>query len=139
MRKRFMALPKCVGRAVIGALVLSACSSGKDDPSPETAALVAEAKALKDDQVEAKANEISQNDYRMFRSLMAAGGLDEELGGAARGDAALRALMLKFRQQMLGARANLPRMVPVDVSPEVAGLLGQGESFLGRLSEQRRL
>lgn len=110
-------------------LTLSACSGEADPRKAQTGALIAEAKALTPEKIEAKANEISQNDYRMFRSLMAAGGLDEELGGAAQGDAALKGLMLQFRQQMLGARANLPRLIKAAGGDEVSGLTGLGASF----------
>lgn len=116
----------------VASLVLGSCSGEADLKKTPTEALIAEAKALTPDKIEGKANEISQNDYRMFRSLMAAGGLDEELGGAAQGDAALRGLMLQFRQQMLGTRANLPRLVRTD-GGEASGFAGMGASFFAGL------
>ncbi len=116
----------------MSAVLLAGCSGAGESGS---ATPIAEAQALKPEQLEAKANEISQNDYRMFRSLMALGGLDQALGGASQGDAALRGLMLQFRQQMLGARADLPRLMKVQGSSDAPGLTGLGASFfIGLLS-----
>lgn len=119
--------------ALAGALISTGCSNDRTASSRDVAALVAEARALSPEKIETKANEISQNDYRMLRSLMAAGGLDEALGGAARGDAALRALMLDFRRQMLGARADLPRLMKAADEGDAPGLLGLGASFFAGL------
>ena len=110
-------------------LALLGCSPGEKAQNPETKAQVAEAQALTPEQIEAKASEISQNDYRMFRSLMAIGGLDAELGGAAQGDAALTGLMMQFRQKLLGTRADLPRLVKISGPDEASGLAGLGASF----------
>lgn len=129
MRKSRAMLVRLVALPAIGLLVLSSCSSRDDGPAAKTKSLIVEAQTLKPEQIEAKANEVSQNDYRMFRSLMAAGGLDEALGGAAQGDAALRALMMQFRQQMLGAQADLPRLIKIQGSSDAPGFTGLGASF----------
>lgn len=135
MRKVRAMLVRLLSLPAVGLLVLSSCSSSDDAQDARTKTPIAEAQALKPEQLETKANEISQNDYRMFRALMAAGGLDEELGGAAQSDAAFRGLMLQFRQQMLGTRADLPHLVKVQGSSEAPGLAGLGASFfIGLLS-----
>ena len=123
---------KSGGSAIAAALTLLGCSPGEKTQNPETKALIAEAQSLSPAKIDAKANEISQNDYRMFRSLMASGGLDEELGGAAKGDAALRALMMQYRQSLLGARADLPRLVKI-ADRDAPGLAGLGASFFAGL------
>jgi len=119
----------------LGAVILTGCSGAGDAPSEQPAAVIAEARALTPAEIEAKAGEISQNDYRMLRSLMAAGGLDEELGGAAQGDAALRQLMVDFRTQALGYRAELPRIIKI-ADNDAPGLAGLGMSFFAGLMTQ---
>lgn len=112
-------------------LALAGCSGGGN---AGTTQLIAEAEALRPELVEAKANELSQTDFAVFRRLMAVGGLDDELGGAPRGEAALRGLMVKYRQSLLGAKANEPRLIKASGGGDAPGFLGIGASmFAGML------
>jgi len=91
--------------------------------SPVNAAAVVERFRAERDVV---LGEIGQLEYLSAGRLLAVSGVEQELGGPAAADAALRSLMLKMRQQLDGQQP--PRWMPAANSQAVNGTLGVAQA-----------
>ena len=76
--------------------------------------------------------EIGTLEYNAASRLLAVSGVEQELGGPAVADAALRGLMLKMKQQL--AERQPPRWMPAENSTAVNGTLGVAQAAVELVS-----
>lgn len=107
---------------VVAALALVAGCSGRGGGDAE--AIVAAARDQSPQAVEARSKAATDLEYPLYRSLMAASGLDAELGGATQGELALQALMAQWRDQGRGQREQVARLIRIANAPNYYGELG---------------
>ena len=81
---------------------------------------LAEAQKLTAADADTLAAQATNSEYPLYLSLMKASGLVDELGGQAKAEAALHALMKQWRDHALGARKSMPKLIKTALGEESA-------------------